>query len=151
MTRQRIFNMKKTRCTTLSGMISALSVVIMLLTNIMPSMMYVIPIVTGVIVFAVNEVLGRSWALGVFFTTGLISSILLADKEVALNYILFFGYYPLLKIPYEKLPKIASWGVKALTFNVALCAIGGIVTFVLKVPFLDEDFGKFTIPLMWFL
>ena len=138
--------MKKTRYTTISGMVSALSVVIMLLTNIMPSMMYVIPIVTGGIVFAVNEIIGKKWALGVFFVTSFISFILLTDKEAALNYTLFFGYYPLLKPVYEKLPKVLSWGVKVLTFNVALVAIGLIVTFIFKLPFLDEDMGKFTIP-----
>ena len=139
--------MKKTRYTTISGMVSALSVVIMLLTNIMPSMMYVIPIVTGAVVFAVNEIIGKKWALGVFFVTSFISFILLTDKEAALNYTLFFGYYPLLKPLYEKLPKVLSWGVKVLTFNVALTAIGLIVTFVFKLPFLDEDMGKFTIPI----
>ena len=139
--------MKKTRYTTISGMVSALSVVIMLLTNIMPSMMYVIPIITGAIVFAVNEIIGKKWALGVFFVTSFISFVLLTDKEAALNYTLFFGYYPLLKPLYEKLPKVLSWGVKVLTFNVALVAIGLIVTFILKLPFLDEDMGKFTIPI----
>ena len=139
-------NMKKTRYTTISGMVSALSVVIMLLTNIMPSMMYVIPIITGAIVFAVNEIIGKKWALGVFFVTSFISFILLTDKEAALNYTLFFGYYPLLKPVYEKLSKVLSWGVKVLTFNVALVAIGLIVIFIFKLPFLDEDMGKFTIP-----
>lgn len=139
--------MKKTRYTTISGMVSALSVVIMLLTNIMPSMMYVIPIITGAIVFAVNEIIGKKWALGVFFVTSFISFVLLTDKEAALNYTLFFGYYPLLKPLYEKLPKVLSWGVKVLTFNVALVTIGLIVTFIFKLPFLDEDMGKFTIPI----
>lgn len=143
--------MKKTRCTTISGVVSALSVVIMLLTNVMPSMMYVIPIVTGAIVFAVNEIIGKKWALGVFFVTSLISFILLTDKEAVLNYTLFFGYYPLLKPIYEKLPKVLSWGVKVLTFNVAIVLIGTIVTFVFKLPFLDEDFGKFTIPVFLIL
>ncbi|MBR3810466.1 MAG: hypothetical protein IKK46_09215 [Clostridia bacterium] len=138
--------MKKTRYTTISGMVSALSVVIMLLTNIMPSMMYVIPIITGAIVFAVNEIIGKKWALGVFFVTSFISFILLTDKEAALNYTLFFGYYPLLKPLYEKLPKALSWSVKVLTFNVALVVIGLIVTFIFKLPFLDEDIGKLTIP-----
>lgn len=139
--------MKKTRYTTISGMVSALSVVIMLLTNVMPSMMYVIPIVTGAIVFAVNEIIGKKWAVGVFFVTSLISFILLTDKETALNYTLFFGYYPLLKPIFEKLPKVLSWVVKLVTFNVAITAIGLIVTFIFKLPFLDEDLGKFTIPL----
>ena len=143
--------MKKTRCTTISGVVSALSVVIMLLTNVMPSMMYVIPIVTGAIVFAVNEIIGKKWALGVFFVTSLISFILLTDKEAVLNYTLFFGYYPLLKPIYEKLPKVLSWGVKVLTFNVAIVLIGTIVTFVFKLPFLDEDFGKLTIPVFLIL
>lgn len=138
--------MKKTRYTTISGMVSALSVVIMLVTNIMPSMMYVIPIITGAIVFAVNEIIGKKWALGVFFTTGIISLILLTDKETALNYIFCFGYYPLLKPVYEKLPKLISWGVKLLTFNVAFAIIAVIVTLVFNLPFLDEDFGKFTVP-----
>jgi len=119
----------------------------MLLTNIMPSMMYVIPIITGAIVFAVDEIIGKKWALGVFFVTSFISFILLTDKEAALNYTLFFGYYPLLKPLYEKLPKALSWGVKVLTFNVALTAIGLIVTFIFKLSFLDEDMGKFTIPI----
>ena len=139
--------MKKTRYTTVSGMVSALSVVIMLLTNIMPSMMYVIPIVTGGIVFAVNEIIGKKWALGVFFVTSFISFILLTDKETALNYTLFFGYYPLLKPVFEKLPKALSWVVKLVSFNIAIVIIGLIVTFVFKLTFLDEDFGKFTIPL----
>ena len=139
--------MKKTRYTTISGMVSALSVVIMLLTNIMPSMMYVIPIVTGAIVFSVNEIIGKKWALGVFFVTSFISFILLTDKETALNYTLFFGYYPLLKPIFEKLPKVLSWVVKIVAFNVAIMAIGLIVTFIFKLPFLDEDLGKFTIPL----
>lgn len=143
--------MKKTRCTTISGVVSALSVVIMLLTNVMPSMMYVIPIVTGAIVFAVNEIIGKKWALGVFFVTSLISFILLTDKEAVLNYTLFFGYYPLLKPIYERLPKVLSWGVKVLTFNVAIVLIGTIVTFVFKLPFLDEDFGKLTIPVFLIL
>lgn len=138
--------MKKTRYTTISGMVSALSVVIMLLTNIMPSMMYVIPIITGAIVFAVDEIIGKKWALGVFFVTSLISFVLLADKEVALNYTFFFGYYPLLKPIYERLPKVLSWIVKLVGFNIAITAIGLIVTFIFKLPFLDEDLGKFTIP-----
>ena len=128
--------MKKTRYTTVSGMVSALSVVIMLLTNVMPS-----------IVFAVNEIIGKKWALGVFFVTSFISFILLTDKETALNYTLFFGYYPLLKPVFEKLPKALSWVVKLVSFNIAIVIIGLIVTFVFKLPFLDEDFGKFTIPL----
>ena len=119
----------------------------MLLTNIMPSMMYVIPIVTGAIVFVVNEIIGKKWAVGVFFVTSLISFILLTDKETALNYTLFFGYYPLLKPVFEKLPKVLSWIVKLGAFNVAIAAIGLIVTFIFELPFLDEDLGKFTIPL----
>ena len=138
--------MKKTRYTAVSGVVSALSVVVMLLTNVVPAMMYVIPIITGAIVFAVAKILGKKWALGVFFVTSVISFVLLADKEVALNYTLFFGYYPLLKSAYERLPKVLSWGVKALTFNVAIVVIGLIITFVFKLPFLDEDFGKLTIP-----
>lgn len=138
--------MKKTRYTTVSGMVSALSVVIMLITNVMPSMMYVVPIITGAIVFAVNEIIGKKWALGVFFVTSLISFILLTDKETALNYTLFFGFYPLLKPVYEKLPKGISWVVKLVTFNVAITAIGLIVTFIFRLPFLDEDLGKYTVP-----
>lgn len=139
--------MKKTRYTTISGMLSALSVVLMLLVTIMPSMMYVLPMLTGVIVFAVFEILGKKWALGVYFVTGLISLLLLADKECALNYILFFGYYPILKAPIERLNKVVSWILKLLVFNAAIFLIAIIVTYILNMPFLDEDLGKFTIPI----
>ena len=78
--------------------------------------MYVIPIVTGLLVLFVAEVSDKKWGVGVYFATSLLSLLLITDKEAALTYALFFGYYPLIKDVMEKLPKALGWVLKFLLF-----------------------------------
>ncbi len=141
--------MKKPKKTAVCGMAAAVSVVLMMLNNIIPVLMYVLPIVTGFLVLFVSRLINKKWALGVFFSTSVLSLLLLTDKEAALTYTLFFGYYPLIREYIEKLPKIASWLLKLLLFNCAVVAIGfsGVYIFGMSGEEYNE-FGKFTIPVL---
>ncbi len=142
----------KTKNTALCGVMTALSVVLMLFTTVLPILMYVLPIVTGLLVLFTADITNPKWAVGVYFSTSFLSILLLTDKESALTYCLFFGYYPIIKDIIEKLPKWASWILKFLLFNVAAVLIGVTGTFIFGISG-DEynEFGKLTIPILLFM
>ena len=141
--------MKKAKITAVCGVMAALSVVLMLITTFVPVLMYVLPIITGLIVLLVSEMSHKKWALGVYFTTAVLSLILLTDKESALSYTLFFGYYPLIKTSFERLSKVWGWFLKLLLFNTAAVIVGflGVLLFGVSGEEYNE-FGKLTIPLL---
>lgn len=139
----------KTKNTAVCGLMTALSVVLMMLTTLIPVFMYVIPIVTGIIVLFVADVSNKKWGAGVYFSTAFLSLLLITDKEAALTYALFFGYYPLIKESIEKLPKALAWILKIVLFNIAAVGIGVISFYVFGISGDEYDeFGKYTIPIL---
>lgn len=139
----------KTKNTAVCGLMTALSVVLMMLTTLVPVFMYVIPIVTGILVLFVADISNKKWAVGVYFSTAFLSILLITDKEAALTYALFFGYYPLIKDTIEKLPKAVSWILKIILFNIAAVGIGVISFYVFGISGDEYDeFGKYTVPIL---
>ncbi len=141
--------MKKAKITALCGMVTALSVVIMLASTLLPVLMYVLPIITSLGVLFISELSGKKWALGIYLSTAVLSMILLTDKETALTYTAFFGYYPLVKTPLEKLPRVVAWIVKFIVFNCAAVFIGFVGVWLFGVSGEEySEFGRLTIPLL---
>lgn len=141
--------MKKAKLTAFCGMMVALSVVFMALVTVLPVLMYVLPVVTGLIVLVVADVGSKKWALSVFFATSLLSLVLLTDKESVLTYILFFGYYPLVRGDLSKLPKALFASLKFVLFNCAAVLTGFAGVLLFGVPKEEyTEFGKLTIPLL---
>lgn len=141
--------MKKAKITAVCGMVTALSVVIMLASTVLSVLMYVLPIITSLGVLFVISFADKKWAFCVYLATAVLSMILLTDKETALTYTMFFGYYPLIKTALEKLPRVLSRVMKTIIFNGAAVSIGFLGVWLLGVSG-DEytEFGKFTIPLL---
>ena len=139
----------KTKNTAVCGLMTALSVVLMMLTTLVPVFMYVLPIVTGLLVLFTADVSNKKWGVGVYFSTAFLSLLLITDKEAALTYALFFGYYSLIKDIIEKLPKWVAWILKLVLFNLAAVGIG-VISFYLFGVSGDEynEFGKYTIPIL---
>lgn len=139
----------KTKNTAICGLMTALSVVLMMLTTLVPVFMYVIPIVTGLVVLFVADVSDKKWATGVYFSTAFLSLLLITDKEAALTYTLFFGYYPLIKDIIEKTPKALGWLLKLILFNVSAVGIGVISFYLFGVSGEEyNEFGEYTIPIL---
>ncbi len=141
--------MKKTKITAVCGMVTALSIVIMLTSTLLPVLMYILPVITSLGVLFVSRFADKKWAFSVYFSTAILSLVLLSDKETALTYTLFFGYYPLIKNILEKLPRILSWLVKFIVFNGAAVSVGYLGIWLFGVSG-DEytEFGKITIPML---
>lgn len=113
--------MKKSYGIALGGVLTALSVVLNLLTAVVPVANLALPAAAGVLLIAAVFELGRGGALLVYAAVGLLSLLLPADKSVALYYIFLFGHYPVLKTVLERIPGSAlRWAAKFAVFN--LCA-----------------------------
>ena len=139
----------KTKNTAICGLMTALSVVLMMLTTLVPVFMYVLPIVTGLLVLFTADLSNKKWGVGVYFSTAFLSLLLITDKEAALTYALFFGYYPLIKDLIEKHPKPLAWFSKFILFNVAAVGIGVISFYLFGVSGEEyNEFGKYTIPIL---
>lgn len=111
---------EQTRKLTTCAMLAALGVVLLYLGSMVEIVDISMAVITSLLcVFAVIEYGGSApWLI--FAVTGVLSLILLPSKTPAVMYVLFFGYYPILKEKLERRPKVISWVLKELIFNVAL-------------------------------
>ena len=87
---------KNSTKTAIGGIIAALSIVLMLLTSAIPTLTYAIPAIAGLLLVIIVIEVNKKWAFGVYFVVGVLSMLLVADKEAAVMYVMFFGYYPII-------------------------------------------------------
>ncbi len=126
-----------TKRLTVCAMLSALGVVLLLLGSFIEVMDIAMAALASLLcIFAVIEYGGAAPWL-VFSVTGVLSLVLLPNKTPAAMYVVFLGYYPIIKEKLEKLKKPISWLLKEVIFNVALVALFLIVKFLL-MPNISE-------------
>ncbi|MBE6827364.1 MAG: hypothetical protein E7514_01955 [Ruminococcaceae bacterium] len=131
-------NSKKSAKTALGGVIAALSVVLMFMTSVIPTLTYALPAAAGVLLSIIVIEIDKKWAFAVYAAVSLLSVLLVADKEAAVMYIMFFGYYPILKAVFEKHFSVpVSWVLKFIDFNISMILAFLISVYVFKIPF-DE-------------
>lgn len=124
----------------LCGMIAALSAVVLFLTGVIPVATLALPAVAGCLLIPVVAELGVPWGFGVYAVCGLLSFLLAPDREAALFYILFFGYYPVLIGVLGKIgSRVLRYAVKLLVFNGAVVLETVISIYVLGIPW--ENIG----------
>ena len=114
------------------GMAAALSVVLMMLSSVIPIFGYIGPMFASVLLIPLMKNFGKGAAMCTWLVTALLILILGADKEAALFYI-FFGYYPVLKTVLDRIPqgffrrlcKFAFFLLSAILMDVLLVKIPG--------------------------
>lgn len=131
----------------LCGIISSVSVVLMFMTGLVPFLTYTLPAVSGALLAIIVIEINKKWAAGAYIAISLLSLLIVADKEAAMFFVAFFGYYPIIKEVIEnKLPKILEWVVKLLLFNVAAVAAYAVIIYVFGIPFDElEEYGKYSV------
>ena len=145
--------------TAIGGMATALSVVV-LLPTVLDVLYIALPAAAGMItLFCVIE-LSRGWAFGVYVASSVISALIVPNKEAVVLYILFFGYYPIVKglIEGKIKNRVLEYVIKVLIFNVAVFAAEYIFFKIMNIPlseFLDVEEGsflaKYAIPILFAL
>lgn len=123
-------------------MFSALCVTLMFCTGIVPFATYAFPMLAGAFLIPIVVELGRGTAVMVYVSAALLSALVAVDKEAAMLFIAFFGYYPIIREPLEKLrPKLLGKLAKYAIFNGSV--VGGFlfVAHVLGFAAILEGFG----------
>lgn len=139
--------MKNSKIIAYSGVATALSVVMLFLGSIFWVLGYTMPLVASLVMIILLDSISQKSALLTFISTSIISFILLNDKECVLLYILFFGYYPLIRDKINDIkPKFLSYLLKFITFNAAMVLTQVLCVYVFGIPF-DDMLGKWGIVL----
>lgn len=113
----------KVRLLTLTAMLTALCVVLLYISAVLPTMRLAIVTVAGLLTAA--AIIENGIAAGIFlFTASSLLGLLISPlRGNILIYMLFFGYYPIAKGIIEKIRlKPMEWALKLLLFNLALTA-----------------------------
>ena len=95
--------MKKSGRVALGGMMASLSLVVMLAAYF-PYVTYALPALAGCFLVIISIEINKKWAFVVYAAVGALS-FLVCEKEAAVLYIFFFGYYPILKAVFEQFHK----------------------------------------------
>lgn len=137
-----VVKMKKINQLSISAILSALGVVILLMGSIIQILDLSMAVIASIIIiYAVIELRGF-WPYLIYAVTAFLSLLLLPDKFVAVVYAIFCGYYPALKFIFEKkLSRIPEWIVKLIVFNVALSLVAFISIKLLNIPANELSFG----------
>lgn len=122
---------------TLTALLIALSVVILLLASYVPSGRLGIVAVAGLLPAAAVVSAGLGAGFFCYAGTSILAFFLLPAKECVLLYALLFGHYPMLKSLIEHLKPLAlQWVLKLLLFNGLLSVLyfGFRVLFLAAIP-----------------
>lgn len=119
----------------LGGIVSALCLTVMFLAGVMPALYIAAPMIAGMLMLILAEEVSRAWGWLTYIAVSLLSLIMIPDKEAALMFILFFGYYPLLRSILSKItPGGLRFAVKLVLYNVFLLADYLLTVYVLGLP-----------------
>ena len=123
----------------LGGIVAALCIVIMFLTGVVPALYIVSPMVAGLLMVILVEEVSVSWAWLTYLAVSLLSLIVTFDKDAALMFILFFGYYPILRLKISQIrPKPLMTVCKFLLFNFFLVIDWLLTVYLLGLPTFED-------------
>ena len=128
----------------LGGIVSALCLVSMFLTGIMPMLAYTLPALAGALLIIIVIEINMKWAFVTYASVGLLSIFITPDKEAAILFVLFLGYYPVLKSIIEKIKnRYIEWIVKLLCFNFSVIIAYTLIINVFGMMVVFDEFGDF--------
>ncbi len=141
--------MKYTVKTALGGMCIGLSAALMMLASVIPFLTYAIPAMAALLVLFMRAECNWKWALAVYVGSSVVCALVVPEKESVAIYIALVGYYPLLKVIFDKLPKIIGYIVKAVFFVGMIIGIYYVIMHVFGISTeLLEDTQGFMIPIL---
>ena len=135
---------KRSYCIALCGILSAICVVLMFCTGLIPIGIYILPAVAGLVVWLIYKEINLKWAFLCYACVALLSLLLTPDIEAKLLFAGFFGYYPLIRDMLAKIkPSLLSFAARFAVFNAPVIAIYALLLNVLGMGQLLEDFAGF--------
>ncbi|HHT16391.1 MAG TPA: hypothetical protein GXZ77_01535 [Papillibacter sp.] len=115
---------RRTFVVTITGLLTALSVIALYLSSAFPNAKLSLAAVASLFAASALIEAGIGAAAFVFVGSAILSYLLLPAKDGVLLYVLFFGYYPVVKSLAERLRnRVLEWAIKLLVFNGALTVL----------------------------
>lgn len=109
--------------TAYGGILTAIAVVLLILSGILPKGRFFLPLAAGLTVFAAAREFSNGFGVMIYTTVSLLSFWICADKTGVLCFVLIFGYYPLIKRKIEYIKnRVLSWGMKFILFTAVFAA-----------------------------
>lgn len=143
--------MNKTKTIAFSGILTALSVVLIFLGTVISVFAYIAPILSGLVIISALRNVNEKSAWLIYVAVSLITFLFMPDKECSLTYIFFFGFYPIVKPRIEKISnKFYQMIMKIVLFNFGIIISQLICFYIFKIPF-DNIFGKWGIAVLLLL
>ena len=129
--------MRQSKKIAFTGVISAMSITILLLTSIFPFATYALPALSGVLFAILVIEINVKYAMLSYIVTSILSAILVPDKEAYLVFVCLLGYYPILKSIIEQIKsKLISYFFKLLLFNTSIISMYLLLFVVFRFPIL---------------
>lgn len=133
----------------LCGVLSALSVVLLLVGNVLQIGTYAAPMLASFLLIPVLEDYGKKYALLLYAVVSLLSLFLVPDKELVLFYVLVLGYYPVLRVRLNNIRRgVLRWMAKFGCFNAAVVVMYALLIVVLAPPELVQEFAAEGTPML---
>lgn len=127
----------------LGGVFSGLCLLIMFLTGLIPFGTYAFPALAGAMLTVVLIENGSKVATMVYISVSFLSFFVVPDREAAMMFVFFFGYYPIVRKQIEKLKyKLVQFVLKFLLFNAAILLAYFLMIFVMGMPDLLSEMGE---------
>ena len=134
----------------LGGLVSALSIICMFFTGVMPLLSYALSALAGTFLIVIVIELGKKWAFITYAAVSILSYFMTPDKEAAVLFTMLLGYYPIVKSFLEKIKfRPLEYLSKLALFNVSIILSYQIIIRLFGMTkLLDEfkEFGKYSIP-----
>ncbi len=135
--------MKSVKKIALGGIIAALSLCIMLLTGIFPMAEYTLPMIAGVLLVVLVIEMGVKSSLLIFLAVSILSVILVPLKDSAVFYVVFLGWYPIIKSKLESIKnRVIEWILKFSLFNISIISGVFISLYLFKITEYFEIFSN---------
>ena len=124
----------------LCGILTALSVVAMIIAGFMGILTYAAPMIAGGVMIVPVRQYGKGTAFTMFVAVSLLGIMLIPDKEMALFYTLLFGHYPIMQPILNRIEKKPPRVLlKALVFNFGAALSVLLAKLLFAVPIFDPD------------
>ncbi len=128
----------------LGGIIASLCMMSMFLTGVIPMFYLLLPMICSGLIAIMAIETSPYWGFLTYVSVGLLSIFVTPNKDAALVFILFFGYYPLLRPILERLhmPPLAFL-IRLAVFNAAVLVFFYGSIYLLGADELLESLGRY--------
>lgn len=124
----------------LGGIISAICLILEFSIGILPLFLYIFPQICALLIYILLDECGTKTSLCVYVGVSLLSLFICADKEGALLFVSFFGYYPILRVYIHKIKsKLLKIVLKFLAFNIAMIIRYTALIFLFGITDIFDD------------